>query len=480
MLKSVIDIFRIRREERKSAAISLLCFIVLNALNIIRYFGSLSGVDSNTWSKFIRGWHIAGFDPITYSVLTEWTIGYNVHRHPLLPYFMWPLSKLNGLLTAVFGVNMAMIVAAFLIIFCAFYSYIFISRIFCDVIGLKRWESNVLSVLTFSFAYVMIAALVPDHFILSMFCLTLTLYLSGMKLKRGSALNLWQTIVMFFFTAGISLNNGLKIFLAALVTRRKRFFEWKFLLLGVILPSALIWESALWSYKTFVWPKAVARNARAATVRNARIEKVKASVRDTMKNRDSSEVEAAVKNAVKEYKLNEVRKRHRSASYRHKGKPIANGEFSNWTDISTSRIDVAVECLFGEGIMLHENYLLGDVLVNRPVIVHYKNWGNYIVEAFLVLLFLLGIWCGRYSRFMWTAMSFFMLDMVLHMGLGFAINEISIMSAHYMMVMPIAMAYLLKALPAVWRRRLAVTIGVVAAYLVIWNVTLLVEYLYIL
>ena len=77
-------------------------------------------------------------------------------------------------------------------------------------------------------------------------------------------------------------------------------------------------------------------------------------------------------------------------------------------------------------------------------------------------------------------MSFFLMDMLLHMGLGFGINEVSIMSAHYLYVLPIAIAYLLKALPDRWRRRMMVALAVVAMYIGIWNVTLIIEYLYVL
>ena len=157
---------------------------------------------------------------------------------------------------------------------------------------------------------------------------------------------------------------------------------------------------------------------------------------------------------------------------------MGTGEFSRWTDISTSRVDVAVECLFGEGIMIHEDYLLGDVLVNRPVIVHYRNWFNYVVEAILVILFILGVWYGRKQLFLWTAMSCFLMDMFLHMGLGFGINEISIMSAHYLFVMPIAMAYMLKALEGRKRRAFTCLFCALGVYLVAWNVSFIVSYLY--
>ena len=39
-------------------------------------------------------------------------------------------------------------------------------------------------------------------------------------------------------------------------------------------------------------------------------------------------------------------------------------------------------------------------------------------------------------------MPFFLLDAALHIGLGFGINEVYIMTAHYMYVLPIAIAFL--------------------------------------
>ena len=478
MLKNLIDIFRIRKEERLSALVALSCFVILNALNIVRYYDSLSVILKNPWWKFIRGWKVGGFDPITYCVVTEWTSGYNIYRHPLLAYMMWPLSKLNGWLMELTGVNLAIILVAFLIVFCAFYSYVFVSRILHDVIGLKRSEANVLAVLTFSFAYVMLSAMAPDHFILSMFCLTLTLYLCGKKLKNGSALNMWQTIVMFFITGGITLNNGLKVFLAAMVTRRKRFFEWRFLLFAVVLPSAILWGSARWSYKQFVWPKEMERHERKVRVEKRMAERIRKSVTDTISVNDTAVINRIVEKAVAEQKAKQQQRYKNSAAYKNKGKAMGTGEFSRWTDISTSRVDVAVECLFGEGIMIHEDYLLGDVLVNRPVVVHYRNWFNYVVEAILIILFVLGVWYGRKHLFLWTAMSCFLMDMVLHMGFGFGINEISIMSAHYLFVMPIAMAYMLNALEGRKRKAFICLLGALGMYIVAWNVSFVVSYLY--
>ena len=182
--------------------------------------------------------------------------------------------------------------------------------------------------------------------------------------------------------------------------------------------------------------------------------------------------------SLKKLKEKRTRRYKMSAFYKHTGKPIAKGEFMKWTDGTTNRWDVAVESLFGEGIMLHEDYLLKDVLVNRPVIVRYVNWFNYIIEALLVLLFVAGIWMGRHSRFLWICLACFAVDMALHMGLGFGINELAIMSAHYLWVLPIAMAYMLKSQPERYRHRLTMLLALLALYLMAWNGILRLEYLF--
>ena len=72
------------------------------------------------------------------------------------------------------------------------------------------------------FAYVMVSAMVPRTiFIMSMIILLCTLYITGVCMKKGRQLTIWQTILLFVFTAGVSLNNGLKTYLAAL------FHQWQ-------------------------------------------------------------------------------------------------------------------------------------------------------------------------------------------------------------------------------------------------------------
>ncbi len=483
--------FKIRKEERKGALVALLVALMLNILNIVRYAGDLSVKSGDTWSLFVRTWHLSGFDPITYAVITDWRVGYNIYRHPLLPYFMWPFTKINEGLTWLTGYNCVMFVTAVLLIFCSVYSFVFLNRIFTEIIGIKRREGYILSALTFSFAYIMLATFAPDHFIMSMCCLLATLYIFGRtssrqqvegrrsKVEGGSKFftlhsspftfnsSLLNACLLFVVTAGVTLSNGLKVIVVAFLAKGKKFFPYYFIALLAL--SGMVWGSARLSYHYLVRPTEVAKKEKAAKNREAQLERLVAKYGES--KRDS------IKNKLEEKR---TRRFHMSAVYKHTGKPIAKGEFMRWTDGTTNRWDVVVECLFGEGIMLHEDYLLKDVLVNRPVIVRYINWFNYIVEALLVSLFAAGIWIGRKSRFLWICLACFAIDMALHLGLGFGINEMAIMSAHYLWVLPIAMAYLLKHAAGIKRAILSSIITVIAIYLVIWNVVLTIEYMYFL
>ena len=173
-------------------------------------------------------------------------------------------------------------------------------------------------------------------------------------------------------------------------------------------------------------------------------EKLMQQYKDTAQVKDSAAVAIAVKKIVKQKARDKYVRDHKQIWNKNKGKPIAKGEFSSWTDISTSRSETMVENFFGEAIMLHQDHLLGDVLRDRPVIVKYKSPVNYVVEGIIVILFILGLIAGRKSRFLWLTMMFFLFDFALHIGLGFGINEVYIMTAHYMYALPIAIGFLVE------------------------------------
>ena len=213
-----------------------------------------------------------------------------------------------------------------------------------------------------------------------------------------------------------------------------------------------------------VWPKEQAANKE---------RKAKAEAKQ------KKEFQMQLKQGVDSATIIAKQKKQRLVSHRLKklGKPIEPNGFLSWTDISTSRWQSAVENLFGESIQLHREHLLEDTLRNRPIIVHYKHAWHYVLEAFIVLLFLGGIWAGRRNKFLWLSLSFFGLDLIIHLGLGFGLNEVYIMTAHWAYVIPIAIAFLLKALAPLPRRCLTILLAVMALGLWVWNIPLIVKFL---
>jgi len=470
-----LRIFKIKPEERIGALVTLVVMAAINGMVVYAYADKFMPISNDHWNLFIRNFAVSGFDPITYAVMTEWHASYNIYRHPLLAFFIYPFYWLNQGLMAITGVNCAQFICVGILLLCSVYSYVFAYRIFREIMRLRRFDATLLAALMFSFGYVMVSLSVPDHFGFSMAMLLCALYISGKCIDKGRTLNILQTVLLFIFTAGTSLNNGVKIFLDALFVNGRRFFRPTYLVLAVLLPAALMWGFARWEYKTFELPRAVERHEKGLRVAQIKRERHLKNFRDTTTIRDSA-MQAKV---FRELMRERARAKYRADHKRHDkkyGKPITEGEFMGWTDITTSRWDAFVENLFGEGLQLHQDQLLGDTLRNRDVIVRYRYWINYVAEGIIVALFLAGIWCGRRSRFLWMALAGMAFDMAIHMGLGFGINEVYIMSAHWMFVLPIAIGFLLT------KRRpwLRVLLFCMTVYLLAWNLSLYTQYLIVL
>ena len=483
-MKKIFDIFKIKKEERWLALGIFLALAILNGVVIARYAGTFTLVTDDYYKNFIRHFCVSGFDPLTYWVLSDWNAAYNVYRHPLLAFYMYIPYLINMGLMKLTGYNCALFIAVIIQMFCGFYATLFLQRIFREVLELDKAASSILTLLFFSFGYVMVTCIVPDHFVISMLLLILALYVSGRRIKHNHPLKIWQTVVYFVLTAGTSLNNGLKIFFSALFVNRKRFFRPKYLLLAVILPAALLWGFARWEYRTFVWPVEMARKevkAKKAAEKKARQERMaqlkqikdsltKDSIQRGLKIISSEEIAQKTKNdsiqKAKQLARNEARKKRGPKQ----GAPIMKGEFMNWTDATSSRTLSIVENLMGESIQLHQDYVLQDELRHRPMFVNYRYAFNYIVEAVIMLLFVAGIWAGRKSRYLWLVMSYFGLDMLLHIGLGFGLNEVYIMAGHWIYAIPIAIGFLLKETRqqrySLCLKRLLLTIGL---FLLIYN-----------
>ena len=453
-------LFKIKPEERIQSLVALVVIVVLNALFIYRMHDLFMQEGFGPyWKVFERELHLSGYDPLTYLTVTDWDVIYQVYRHPLLAFMMWPLYMLNECLTWLLGVNCVQYLVALPLIVCSYYSYIFLYRIHREVIALNRWDATLLTAFYFSFAYILLSVIVPDHFTISMFLLLITLYISGVCIQKGREFRWWQSAIFFYITAGVTLSNGIKVFLSGFFVNLKDFFRPKYLLLAVLLPAALLWGTAQWEYREYVLPKEKARAEAKARQEEALKEKVAA-----MSPQERKAFEA--KQARRELRLKLQREKS--------GQPMEDHGFLKWTDISTSRWQSLYENLFGESLQFHQDYLLEDVLVHRPVFVPYKWMVNYVVEGLILLLFAAGIWYGRTNRFLWLCLLGMAFDMFIHIILGFGINEIYIMTPHWAFVLPIAIAYLFLRVRGWWLRGVVLLMTI---WLLAYNGYLLVDFL---
>ena len=472
----MLRILRIKSGERLVALVALLVITALNALVIAHYYPELSAMNVNYHDVARDTFHISGFDAWSYSVVSEWSgWQYNIYRHPLLAIFMLIPCLINQGLMALTGVNCAIFVVGAIAISFGFYAAVFFFRLLREVVALSRADATLLTLMLFSMAYIMLTVMVPDHFNLTLCMMMVTLYTAGRLMKTGRPMKLWHTVVLFVFMAGVSLNNGIKVFLAALFTNGRRFFRPRFLLWAVIVPSAAIWAVASIEFHVWAAPLEAAAKARM----EARDKQVRDSIymayADTATTQNPDSIRIGVNKIIKRMAIEKYRRNHANPRI---GDPMSKKGFLAWTDASTDRWRSIVENLMGESIQLHRSHLLEDILKdNRPMIVYYEQDYHYWIEALVAALFAAGIWCGRRSRFFWMALSWWAADMAIHVVLGFGLNEVYIMTAQWAFIIPLAMAYLLRATHG--RTGLAVrgAIAALAAYLVLYNGSLIVGYL---
>lgn len=445
----IFNIFKVKKEERWLVFIMLAVFLTFNILLITSHYHVYTmGAHGGFWSIFTKNFRMSGYDNWSWITISGMRIHFITSRHPLYLTFLYPLYLLNHWLIEVFGHNFAVYFMAAIIVLSAFYAAVFAYRIFREVMELRRFDSTLLTVLLFSFGHILIPSMVPDHFIVSMMFLLMALYICGKKMKKGELLTAWQSLLLTFFTAGMATSNGAKIFLAGLFTNRKKFFTWKYICIGVILPCLLLIGIQQSQYYLLEVPqKAVISN----------IEKVK-------RQKDPKGVE-------------EFYKKRNAWQKTHLGQTMSKESMLDWLDTSTPRTRTLVDNFFGESIQLHQRYLLKDVAWDRPVFVTYNWITNYVIEAIMVVLFVLGIIFGYRKRFFQILLAWFACDITLHLILGFGITEVYIMASGWAFIIPIAYGYLIKGLSHRYRQMLRGLLLVITIFLWAYNGGLTVNYL---
>lgn len=444
---SKMNIFKIKKEERIPSLIALLVFVLLNGLFFYKYSNLfLQAHHVSYWQLFAKTYHVSGFDAWSYIFMSNGKLYFEIPRHPLFAVILYPFYLINKELIAAGDTNYAMIFMAILLIASAYYSFIFIYRVFREIIEIGKKDSLLLSAMLYSFGMVMVSMLVPDHFCWSLFLLTMTLYLAGKAMKEKKQLSAWTIGTLSFLTGGVTLSNIAKTYLAAWFVNGKKVFAWKNMV-AMILPAILLVGTAYLIYTEIREPQFHA---------DKKIE-IKAHAKDTLQARKDSI--------------------HHAWVLAHTGEPMKKEGFWKWTDMSTSRSDALIHNMMGESIQLHDSYLLDDMCVNRPTVVKYNYAFNYIIEGIIALLFILGIIVAIRHRFFLMVLSWLALDICIHFVMGFGLNEMYIMACHWIFIIPISIAYLLKSLTP---SRQTIVRGItllLALYLWAWNGYLLFTYM---
>ena len=437
----IFDIFKVKKEERWLAFAMLAVFVTFNAMVIASHY-HLYTMDAHGgfWSIFTKNFRMSGYDCWSWITVSGGRIHFVTSRHPLYLTFLYPLYLLNDWLIQNVGYNFAVYFMAVIIVFSAFYAVLFMYRVFREVLELRRKDARILTLLLFSFGHVLIPTMVPDHFVISLMLLSLTLYITGNKMKKGQLLTAWQSLVLTFFTAGMATSNGVKTLLAGLFTNGKKVFTCKFISIGVVLPLLLLLGIQQSQYYLLEVPQ----QAVVSHIESETLKKNPQKVLEHKKQRDEWQ-------------------------RTHLGQPVGDGVITKLMDVSTPRVPTIVENFFGESIQLHQRSLLKDVSWERPIFVEY-NWSvNYIIEAFIVLLFIVGIVFSYKQRFFKMLLAWFACDLTLHLILGFAVTEVYIMTSGWAFIIPISYGYLLKQLSMKWLKLMRVALIMLTIYLWIYN-----------
>ena len=435
----------LRKEERPVALVALVVFTLLNALLVANHYDSFTrGAHVGFWSVFYNHLNMSGYDIFSLIAISCLRVHYNVLRHPLFIAVLLPLYGINHLLMPATGFNFAVFLMAAVIIVCDVAGAVLFYRVLREIVGVGRGDALLLTALFYSFAHVMVAAMVPDHFAISLPLLMLTLWLTGKKLRAKEAFRPIETAVLFFLTAGITLTNGIKVALAAWIAGGKRVFSLRSIA-SFVVPMVLLGCIYVLTDRLIIVPQ----------------------------EQGIKRIEAAV--AKKDPQRIERLKVHDAFVKKQNGEALTKGvPLLEWSDMTTPRWQSAVDNLFGESLQLHRDHLFEDVQQSRPVFVGYRSWVNYLVEILVVALLVAGAWVARREKFFLVVVSWFVFDMVMHMGFGFGLNEVYIMTAHWAFIIPIAAAYLLR------RTRSSVPRWLVAA-LAVWlwcyNAAIIVQYL---
>lgn len=443
-------IFKVKREERWLFIAVMLVFAALNALLISSHWDLYTKplMHGGSWSVFHGRFEMSGYDCWSWMTVSEGRVFFETIRHPLYLSFLYPMFWINHWLMSWTGMNWAVIMLGMVLVFSATYSAIFVYRILRELLSMRRADSYLLVALLFSFGHVMVPAISPDHFIISMMLLTMTAYICGKKMMKSQTLKTWQTAVLLFFTSGIAASNGVKTILGGLFVNGKRFFRPKYIIFGIIMPLVVLLGIQRCQYYTVEVPQKV----KIHNIEKANEKKMTASKRKKIADHEKWMEKNGMKTS-KDKGLDEL------------------------LDFKTQRVPVIIENLFGETIILHKDHALHDCYHDRPVIVHYKSIFPYLLSMLIIVLSLAGVIIARRQLFMKMLLSWVGFDILLNVILGFGISEIYIFASGWLFTIPISIAFLMRSMTRKRQHVLECLLGLLTLILFTSNTYIIINHL---
>ena len=441
--------FKIRSDERLISIVFVIIAIFFNTIYIYQFYGIF-------WPK------VSGYDPWVHSAITDWVRAPYVHQdsfvHSLFAFLLLPLYGLNIICSKLFGFNCADFILGILLVINSLYSFIFLKRIFSDIICVSFRDSILLSTLFFSFAYIMLMVVVPEHFPFSMSLLIISLYLSGYKIKNKSQFYNWEIIILYCITAGITITNGIKIILSYFYVNGKQSILRKTITLFV-LPIVLMIILAYGGIK-------ITQNQPFDRV--MLIEKYEESTRIIKPYVNKSKALFS-SNELKE--IDEKIRLANNTRLNEDDNMLINTTKSIKDNLShNSFLKVIFFNFFGESFIFHKK----GFLVDRMKYGLYDNPLCHVVQMLLFFMAFYGMFLGKKDKFLRLCMSFFAFDFMLHIIFGFAFSEVYIMAPHWAFFFPICFAYLIKY--GKHKYIIRYVISIVTVFLLTYNGFLLMRY----
>lgn len=336
-------------------------------------------------------YQISGYDPYVTDLIKAPMEHVIKHlRHPLLILYLLPFSLLYGLLNS--DVFIMMIFSSM-----ASFAYLFSYKIAHEVVGIVKTEALLLTSLLFSFAQILIISIHPESFPFSFFLLTISLYLIGRNFEKTIPFKTY--LILFFLTSGVTLTNGIKILISILF--EKYSFKKKLIWIIGILLAFLIVMTPVYFF-------------------SGKIEQERSN---------NKTEEAFLKESAE---LN----------------PVINASklpgFLVPINFNVPFLPSLIENFIGESLLFHKTDFGKDITHGRPVLLKYESSLNYIVTISLFLVFILGFILNRKNNFVIYLFCFWLVDIFIHIICRFGFDELYIYSSHWLMLMPIIFAFLLK------------------------------------